>query len=165
MRGVGAFVLLCSSLLLLASSKPAQAEIALPPDQACKALRGLDLKAGPYELHGASYVCTATKKMQTGKLPNVLEYQVVGDRQKVEELRLELSVDSPRKQGAAKSLLVEAALLIARKLGWKEDPDGLEEAVRRRSEGSWKQGDVILRLVKHPVPDPPGCYKLILTAR
>jgi hypothetical protein len=165
MWGKGVMVLLYLFLILLASPKLVLAEIALPPDQACKALRSLDLKTGPYELQGASYVCAATKKMEAGKLPNVLEYQVVGDRHKVEELRLELSVDAPRKQGAAKSLLIESALLIARKVGWNEDPDGLEEAVRRRSEGSWKKGDVILRLVKYPVPDPPGCYKLILTAR
>ncbi len=165
MLGKRAFYFLLISIGLLTAPWPATAEISLRPEQACKVLRGLSLQAGPYQMQGDSYVCTATKELATGKRPNVLNYQVVGDKQKVKELRLELSVDAPRRQGAAKNLLVEAALKIAQEVGWKDDPDGLEEAVRRRSEGSWKSGEVILRLVKHPVPDPPGCYKLILTAR
>jgi hypothetical protein len=166
MKGKGAIVSFYLILGLLAAPWSAWAEIGLSPDQACKALRGLGLKAGPYGVQGGSYVCTATKKFQAGKRgPNVLNYQVVGGKHRVDELRLELSVDAPRRQGPAKSLLVDASLRIARKVGWRDAPDGLEEAVRRRSEGSWKNGDVILRLVKHPVPDPPGCYRLILTAR
>ena len=165
MRGKGGFVLFYLIIGLLAAPWPAGAEIKLGPEQACQALRGLNLEAGPYQPQGKQYVCAAVKELSKGKLPNVLNYLVVGGKHNVQEIRLELSVDEPRRQGEAKNLLARAALLIAQKAGWKEPPDGLEEAVRRSSEGSWAQGRVTLLLVKHPVPDPPGGYKLVLTAR
>lgn len=165
MKGKGGLVWLSFVLGILAAPWPASAEIKLSPQQACQILRSLNLKTGPYQPRGENYVCSAGKELAARKLPNVLRYLVVGDRQTVQELRLELSVDAPRRQGAAKNLLAKAALLLAKEVGWKRPPDGLEEAVRRGSEGRWKNGDAILTLVKHPVPDPPRGYKLILTAR
>lgn len=165
MRGKKAFVWLYFVLIILAAPWPASAGIKLSPQQACQMLRSLGLKAGPYQLQGEDYLCSAAKELAARKLPNVLRYLVVGDKHTVQELRLELSVDAPRRQGAAKNLLAKAALLLAKEVGWKEPPHGLEEAVRRGSEGRWKNGEAMLTLVKHPVPDPPRGYKLILTAR
>jgi hypothetical protein len=150
---------------LWAAPCPASAEVRLPPDQACKLLRGLDLKTGPYLPQGGMYVCEAVRNLTSGKRPNIIRYQVVGAKDAVQELRLELSVDQPRRQGEAKGLMAAAALRLAQKLGAAEPPDGLEEAVRRASEGSWVTGGAELVLIRHSLPDPPGCYKLVFTAR
>lgn len=159
--------LVCISIILslLAMAWPVSAEIRLRPDQACKFLRGLGLKAGPYQRKGDWYVCEAVKTLTGGKQPNTISYQVVGAKEAVQELRLELSVDEPRRQGEAKGLMAEAALHLARKVGAPEAPDGLEEAVRRSSEGRWTAGQAIITLIKHPMPDPPRGYKLVFTAR
>ncbi len=160
-----ALVVLMVVLGLLAAPGPAPAKIRLLPDQACKCLRNLDLKAGPYLPQGDSYVCEAVRTLTGGKRPNTMNFQVVGVKDTVQELRLELSVDQPRSRGQANNIMAQAALHLAQKVGAAEPPDGLEEAVRRSSEGNWEVGGVELVLVKHPLPDPPGCYKLILTAR
>jgi hypothetical protein len=165
MRSKLALVFLFLALGLWAAPRQAGAEISLPPERACKLLRAWSFKPGDYARHGDWHVCEAAKSLTNGKLPNTLCYQVVGSRDRVQELRLELSVDDPGKQGAAKNAMIEAALHMARKLGAAEPPDGLEEAMRRGSEGRWEAGRAIITLVRHPVPDPPRGYKLILTAR
>jgi hypothetical protein len=165
MRSKQALFLILSPLVLLAMAWPAWAEIRLAPEQACKLLHGWSFRASQYARKGDWHVCEAAKNLTNGELPNTLNYQVVGAKDIVQELRLELSVDEPRKQGRAKALMSETAIHLALKLGAPEPPDGLEEAIRRGSEGRWTAGRAIITLVKHSVPDPPRAYKLILTAR
>jgi hypothetical protein len=165
MRTKQALFFILLPLVLLTMARPAWAEIGLAPERACKLLRGWSFNASPYARKGDWFVCEAAKTLTNGQLPNTLNYQVVGAKDMVQELRLELSVDEPRKQGRAKGLLSAAAMHLAQKLGAPAPPDGLEEAIRRGSEGRWTAGKAIITLVKHPVPDPPRAYKLIVTAR
>jgi hypothetical protein len=165
MRFKQALFIILLPLVLLAAACPARAEIGISPERACKLLRAWNFKTDPYAKHGAWHVCEAVKTISSGQLNNTLAYQVVGEKKKVHELRLELSVDDPRKQGEAKKSMIQAALHMASKLGARDAPHGLEEALRRGSEGRWSAGRAIITLVKLPVPDPPRGYRLILTAR
>lgn len=165
MRSKLALVFILLALGVWAAPRQAGAEILLNPERACKLLRAWSFKPGLYARHGDWHVCEAAKVLTNGKQPNTLSYQVVGSRDQVQELRLELSIDNPAQQGEAKNIMTQAALHVAQKLGAAEPPDGLEEALRRDSEGRWEAGRAIITLVRHPVPDPPRGYKLILTAR
>ncbi|KMY66847.1 hypothetical protein AAU61_12715 [Desulfocarbo indianensis] len=149
----------------LAPAAPAQAEVAMPPEKACRALRGLGLKPGPYKLQGDMHCCLAEVVLTPGARCNSLIYQAFGDRDQVRELRLELSVDQPREERAAKELFTRAALRLAEAAGSQEPPDGLAEAAARNSEGNWEAGKALIDLVDHPSFDSPGGYKLVLTIR
>jgi len=149
----------------LAPAAPAQAEVALQPAKACQALRGLGLKPGPYKLQGDMHCCLAEIVLTAGAPPNSLIYQALGEKDQVRELRLELSVDQPREERAAKDLFTKAALRLAQAVGSDQAPDGLAEAAARNSEGNWEAGKALIDLVDHPSFDSPGAYKLVLTIR